>query len=266
MRTRLLALLAIGLSVGFTTWANAAPLRIAADPIPQAEILNYVKKIDPSLELDVIELSGSLNANELLAAGDVDANYWQHLPFLKDQEKALNQTFAVIATVHLEPLGVYSNRLKTLQELHDGATIAVPNNESNLSRALHLLQSYQLITLKPGFDNFDRPASVIDVDQNPHHLKIVELEPSQLPRALDDVDAAIINGSIALNAGLSPAHDAIALESVKNNPYANIVVTTPALKNDPRLQRLAKDLNSSQVIDFINKEYQGSVIPVGPHD
>ncbi|HHG0810403.1 TPA: MetQ/NlpA family ABC transporter substrate-binding protein [Klebsiella pneumoniae] len=201
-----LAGVALSLSLAWTS-AQAAALRVAADPVPHAEILNYIKKIDPSLDLKVVELTSGVNANELLASGDVDANYFQHVPYLKDQEKALGKTFAVAAT-----------------------TLATPK----------------------------------DIVENPKHLKILEIESPQIPRSLDDVDLAVINGNYALEAGLVPAKDALGLESAEHNPYANILVTTPALANDPRIKALAKDLTSPQVAEFIRKTYNGSVIPVAP--
>jgi len=141
--------------------------------------------------------------------------------------------------------------------------VAVPNNVTNLSRALYLLQDHGLIRLKPGFnDPATDQATPKDIAENPKQLKILEIESPQIPRALDDVDLAVINGNYALEAGLSPAKDALGLERASNNPYANIVVTTPALQDDPRIRQLAKDLASPQVAKFINDTYSGSVIPV----
>ncbi|MBS0899917.1 MetQ/NlpA family ABC transporter substrate-binding protein [Pantoea dispersa] len=244
----------------FSSVASAAALRVAADPVPHSEILNYIKQTDKQLDLKVIELNGNLNANELLARGDVDANYFQHVPYLRDQEKALGEKFAVVATVHIEPLGIYSHKVKSLKDLPDGAQVAVPNNVTNLSRALYLLQASGLITLK------SRSASTLvttaDISDNPHHLKIIEVEAPQLPRALDDAQLAIINGNYALQAGLVPSKDALALEQAKDNPYANVLVTTPKLASDPRILALAKDLESKQTAEFINQHYKGSVIPV----
>ncbi|MBF8043948.1 metal ABC transporter substrate-binding protein, partial [Klebsiella pneumoniae] len=194
---------------------------------------------------------------------DVDANYFQHVPYLKDQEKALGKTFAVAATVHIEPLGIYSHKHKDFSSLPENATVAVPNNTTNLSRALFLLQAQKLIKLDPKFTD---PATTLatpkDIVENPKHLKILEIESPQIPRSLDDVDLAVINGNYALEAGLVPAKDALGLESAEHNPYANILVTTPALANDPRIKALAKDLTSPQVAEFIRKTYNGSVIPV----
>lgn len=259
-----LAGVALSLSLVWTT-AQAAALRIAADPVPHAEILNYVKKIDPKLDLQVVELTSGANANELLANGDVDANYFQHLPYLKDQEKALGKNFAVAATVHIEPLGIYSHKHKDFASLPDNATVAVPNNATNLSRALFLLQNQKLITLDNKFtDPATTQATPKDIVGNPKHLKILEVESPQIPRALNDVDLAVINGNYALEAGLNPAKDALGLERADGNPYANILVTNPALANDPRIKELAKDLTSPQVAAFIRQHYNGSVIPVAP--
>ncbi|MEN5015428.1 MetQ/NlpA family ABC transporter substrate-binding protein [Erwinia sp. Eh17-17] len=260
-----LAGIALSLTLAFSAQA-ADTLRVAADAVPHAEILNYVKKIDPSLDIKIIELTSGINANELLAHGDVDANYFQHVPYLRDQEKALGQTFSVAATVHIEPLGIYSRKVKSLKDVPDKGTVAVPNNVTNLSRALYLLQSQGLITLKPGFSDPARDqATPKDIATNPKHLKILEVESPQIPRALDDVDLAVINGNYALEAGLTPAKDALGLETAKNNPYANILVTTPQLANDPRIKQLAKDLESKQVAEFIQQNYKGSVIPVAGH-
>lgn len=252
-----------GLALLVSQTLHAAPLRIAADPIPHAEILEYVKKIDPKLDLKIIEMSsGGINPNELLASGEVDANYFQHLPYLKDQEKALGKTFSVAAEVHIEPLGIYSRKVKSLDELPEGASIAVPNNATNLSRSLWLLQSKGVLKLKASGDAASTLVTPADISDNPNKIKIVEIESPQIPRALDDVDAAVINGNYALEAGLVPAKDALGLESASNNPYANLLVTTPELLKDPRIAELAKDLTSPKVAAFIREKYNGSVIPV----
>jgi D-methionine transport system substrate-binding protein len=263
MKKATFALAGIALSLALATNVRAEALRIAADPVPHAEILNFIKKQDPKLDLKIVELTSGVNANELLANGDVDANYFQHVPYLKDQEKALGKTFVVAATVHIEPLGIYSRKHKDFASVPEGATVAVPNNATNLSRALFLLQSQGLIKLNAKFTD---PASTLatpkDIAENPKKLKILEIESPQIPRSLDDVDLAVINGNYALEAGLTPAKDALGLEKAEHNPYANILVTTPALANDPRIKALAKDLASPQVAEFIRQHYNGSVIPV----
>ncbi|WP_414148801.1 MetQ/NlpA family ABC transporter substrate-binding protein [Erwinia sp. BNK-24-b] len=255
------ALFLAGLSLLVSHSLLAAPLRVAADPVPHAEILNYVKKIDPGLDLNIVELTSGVNANELLAAGDVEANYFQHLPYLHDQEKALHKEFVVAAAVHIEPLGIYSHKFKTLNDLPQAATIAVPNNVTNLSRALWLLQDQGLIKLNGTRSAESTLVTPADISSNPKKIKIIEVESPQIPRSLDDVDAAVINGNYALEAGLEPAKDALGLEVALHNPYANLLVTTPELAKDPRILRLAKDLTSPQVASFIRQQYHGSVIP-----
>ncbi|WP_323123365.1 MetQ/NlpA family ABC transporter substrate-binding protein [Burkholderia alba] len=245
--------------------ADAPPLRIAADAVPHAEILAYAQKITPGLKLDIIEIPNGVNPNELLAHGDVDANYFQHVPYLHSQEQALGQTFVVAAAVHIEPLGVYSRKYSRLDQVPDGATVAVPNNVTNLSRALFLLQGQGLVKLKAGVTGAERSlATPRDIVWNPKHLKVLEIESPQLPRSLDDVALAVINGNYALEAGLSPAKDALGLEAVAGNPYANVLVTTPRLASDPRIKRLADVLASARVGAYIRERYRGSVIPVHP--
>lgn len=243
------------------------PLRVAADPVPHAQILAFVQKIDPQLNIKVIEIPNGVNSNELLAHGDVDANYFQHLPYLKTQEQALGQKFVVAATVHIEPLGIYSHRHKTFAEVPQKGTVAVPNNVTNLSRSLYLLQDNGLIKLKPGFnDPATDQATPKDIAENPKQLKILEIESPQIPRALDDVDLAVINGNYALEAGLVPAKDALGLEKAEGNPYANILVTVPKLQDDPRIRQLAKDLTSPEVAKYINDTFSGSVLAVAVPD
>lgn len=257
-----LASIALTLTMAFSAYAQQ-PLRVAADPVPHAEILNFIAKQHPENKLKVIELSNGVNANELLVNGDVDANYFQHRPYLLDQQKQLGKELVVVATVHIEPFGIYSAKHRSLQDIPEGATIAIPNNVTNLSRGLYLLQANNIIKLKPEFTQGEtKLATPADIASNPKKVKILEVEAPQIPRSLEDVDFGVINGNYALEAGLVPAKDALALESDKNNPYANLLVTTPALANDPRIKALAKDLESKSTADFINKQYQGSVIPV----
>ena len=256
-------------AAGETTAASGdlTPIKVAASATPHAEILEQAKPLlaEQGYDLQVTVFNDYVQPNEVVESGDFDANYFQHVPYLKDQEKALGKTFAVAATVHIEPLGIYSHKHKDFSSLPENATVAVPDNTTNLSRALFLLQAQKLIKLDPKFTD---PATTLatpkDIVENPKHLKILEIESPQIPRSLDDVDLAVINGNYALEAGLVPAKDALGLESAEHNPYANILVTTPALANDPRIKALAKDLTSPQVAEFIRKTYNGSVIPVAP--
>jgi D-methionine transport system substrate-binding protein len=239
------------------------PLRVITSPVPHAEILRFAQSLAPDLPLKIIEIDSAVRPNELLASGDADANFFQHVPYLRQQEKDLNTPFVVIAAVHIEPLGIYSRKIRSLDHLPDKSTVSVPNNVVNLSRALFLLQDRGLIRLRSGLTERElQQASERDIVWNPKQLKIIPVESAYLARSLDDVTLALVNGNTALEVGLIPATDALALEEGKGNPYANVLVTTPALQHDPRIQRLGKLLTSPAVAAFIRERYRGSVIPV----
>lgn len=258
-----LAVALTGGNVAFLDGTAAAetPLSIMASPTPHAEILHYVEDhFKDAPPLKIIEITGQTDPNEPLAGGDIDANYFQHVPFLNDDQKHLSTPLKVVATVHLEPLGIYSSRHHSLKELPDGARIGIPNNPTNLARALRLLQDNGLIKLRKGIDGL--AATEKDVADNPHHLNIVPTDAPLLARALPDFDAAIINGNFALEAGLSPVKDALVLEKAQNNPYANVLVTRVDNASDPRVQKLAQELSSPDVARYIKEHYKGAVIPV----
>ncbi|SFL64754.1 MetQ/NlpA family ABC transporter substrate-binding protein [Methylobacterium pseudosasicola] len=239
----------------------ASALRVVASSVPHAEILEFVtRRLAPDFPLTLIETSGEIRPNALLRDGDADANFFQHVPFLHSEEAQLGVTFAVVAAVHIEPLGIYSRRVKTLAEVPQGASVALPNNVTNFTRGLKLLQENGLIRLRPGADGSF--ATVQDIAENPKDLRFIEVLSAQLPRSLDDVALAVINGNYALEFGLVPARDALALERADGNPYANVLVTTQALAKDERILRLAALLTSADVASFIRDRYRGSVIPV----
>ena len=240
-RTLLAGALAGSLILAAEGRARAAgqALRVVASSVPHAEILHFVSEtLAPDVPLQVIEISGDLRPNALLRDGDADANFFQHVPFLRAEEAAMGTRFAVVATVHVEPLGLYSRRARALADLPKGGTVALPNNVTNASRSLTLLQENGLIRLRPGGAGIF--ASTDDIAENPKGFRFVEIAPPQLPRALDDVALAVINGNYALEAGLEPARDALALERAEGNPYANVLVTTQALAGDPRIQRAGR--------------------------
>ncbi|GJE58836.1 MetQ/NlpA family ABC transporter substrate-binding protein [Methylobacterium trifolii] len=255
-------LLAGALGLLATAFAQAAtPLTVIASSVPHAEILSFVQdKIAPDLALRVIEISGDIRPNRLVLDGDADANFFQHVPYLRAEEKELGVRLAVAATVHVEPLGIYSRHFRALAEVPAGATVALSNNVTNFSRGLTLLQDNGLIRLAPGGDGTF--ATVNDIADNPKRLAFVEVAPPQLPRSLDDVALSVINGNYALEAGLTPAKDALGLERAEGNPYANVLVTTQALAQDSRIARLSAVLQSAEVAAFIRERYRGSVIPV----
>ncbi|MFD7460093.1 MULTISPECIES: MetQ/NlpA family ABC transporter substrate-binding protein [unclassified Streptomyces] len=240
----------------------SGPLTVAATATPQAEILNYIKDNlaeKQGLELEVKEFTDYVTPNTAVDQGEVDANYFQHQPYLDDFNKKNGTDIVAVpgATVHLEPLGVYSQGVKKLADLEKGATIAVPNDTTNEARALKLLEANGVIKLKAGVGYEATPK---DIESNPKNLEFKELEAAQLPRSLGDVDAAVINGNYALEADLSPAKDAIAAESPKDNPYGNFLAVKKGNEDDPRVQKLAKLLTSPEVKKFIDDEYDGAVV------
>ncbi|MFJ4847854.1 MULTISPECIES: MetQ/NlpA family ABC transporter substrate-binding protein [unclassified Streptomyces] len=256
-----LVLAACGSDSGSTKDSASDPLVVAASPVPHAEILDFVKKnlaAKAGLKLEVKEFSDYVTPNTATEDGDVDANYFQNQPYLDDFNKKKGTHIVPVVTVHLEPLGLYSSKLKSADALRSGATIALANDAVNEARGLKLLAANGLITLRDGVGNEATPA---DVTGNPKNLKFKELEAAQLPRSLDDVDAAVINGNYAIAAGLKPAQDALVLESATNNPYGNFLAVKEGNEKDPRVLKLKKLLTSPEVKKFIEDTYAGSVIP-----
>ncbi|MDT0270172.1 MetQ/NlpA family ABC transporter substrate-binding protein [Streptomyces sp. DSM 44915] len=239
---------------------EAQPLSIAATPVPQAEILQFVSDelaADAGLELDIREVTDYVIPNNLVNDGDVDANFFQHAPYLDEFNSAEGTDIVPVINVHLEPLGLFSNDATSVEDLGDGATIAIPNDATNEGRALHLLADAGLIELAEDAGPDATPADVTEANG----LSFQELEAASLPRALEDFDAAVINGNFALEAELVPAEDALVLEEADGNPYANFLAVKAGNEDDPRVQTLAELLNSDEVRQFIEDEYQGSVIP-----
>lgn len=240
------------------------PLKVGASQVPHAEILTFVKDNlaeSEGLRMEIVVFNDYIQPNEALKDGSIDANYFQHKPYLDAQTARGGYRFTIVTPVHLEPLGLYSTKSRTVGDLPRGASVAIPNDPSNGGRALTLLQDAGLIRLK---DTAGTPATKVDIIDNPRGITIVEMEAAQLPRSLADVDAAVINGNYALAARLDPAKDAIAVESATNNPYANILVSRQDDKDDPRLQKLSRLLCSPETRDFIAAKYAGTVIPACP--
>lgn len=239
---------------------SSGPLVVAASPTPHAEILNYIKDNlakKAGLDLEVKEFTDYVTPNTATEDGSVDANYFQNQPYLDDFNKKNGTHIVPVVTVHLEPLGLYSHKVKSADALKSGATIAVPNDSVNEARALKLLAANGLITLKDGVGNEATPS---DITKNPKNLKFKELEAAQTPRSLDDVDAAVVNGNYAIEADLKPAEDALVLESATDNPYGNFLAVKDGNEDDPRVKKLAELLTSDEVKKFIEDKYDGSVI------
>ncbi|MET7850097.1 MetQ/NlpA family ABC transporter substrate-binding protein [Streptomyces avermitilis] len=240
---------------------TSGPLIVAASPTPHAEILNFVKKNlakKAGLDLEVKEVTDYVTPNTATEDGSVGANYFQNQPYLDDFNKKNGTHIVPVVTVHLEPLGLYSHKVKKADDLKSGATVAIPNDTVNEARALKLLDANGIITLKSGVGNEATPG---DITKNPKKLKFKELEAAQTPRSLDDVDAAVVNGNYAISSGLKPAKDAVVLESATNNPYGNFLAVKKGNEKDPRVTKLAKLLTSPEVKKFIEDKYAGSVIP-----
>ena len=255
-----LALTACGTDASDSTADASAPLRVGVSPVPHAEILQFVDDelaADAGLDLELVEFTDYVQPNVALDDGSLDANYFQHEPYLAEQESAAGYDFEAVTAVHLEPLGLYSETVTDVADLPDGAQIAIPNDPTNGARALQLLVDQGLITLA---DTGDASATVLDVEDNPKKLEFAEIEAAQLPRSLADVDAAVINGNYAIEADLSPAQDAIAAESPEDNPYANLLVVRTGDENDERVAILAELLASDEVATFIEETYAGTVV------
>jgi len=236
-------------------------LKVGVSPVPHGDILKFINEKlagDAGLKLDIVEFTDYVQPNLALNDGQLDANYFQHKPYLDDFSKEHKLDLVSVAAVHIEPLGLYSKKVKSVTEITDKAVIAIPNDATNGGRALNLLATNGLLKLKEGVGT---AATVNDIVENPKNLDIKEVEAAQLVRTLDDVAAAVINGNYAIEAGLKPAKDALALESGENNPYANLLVVKKGHENDEGIQRLAKLLTSPEVKKFIEEKYEGSVIP-----
>ena len=239
--------------------APAKVLKIGASPVPHVDILKAAEPLlaKDGIKLDIVEFSDYVKPNLSLADKEIDANFFQHKPYLDEFAKSRGLKLTSLAAVHVEPMGVYSRKVKALSDLADGAKVAIPNDPTNGGRALKVLESAGLIKLKKEAGIL---ATVADIADNPKHLKFTEIEAAQLPRSLDDVDAAVINSNYALGANLNPVKDALAIEA-KDSPYANIVAIREGEENRADFQALKKALQSPEVKQFIESHYQGAVVP-----
>jgi D-methionine transport system substrate-binding protein len=259
----LFALVLLAGSAAGIASAQDEPIKITigANPVPHGEILQFVQDnlaADAGIELEIVEFTDYVQPNLALADGELDANYFQHIPYLEDFSAEHDLDLVPVVAVHIEPLGIYSNQIDSLDQIEDGAQVAMPNDVTNAGRALKLLEANGLITVDPAVGI---AATIDDITDNPKNLEFVELEAAQLPRSLDDVTIAVINGNYALEADLNPSEDALALESGEGNPYANVLVVQAGHENDPGIVILADLLNSPEVEQFINDTYQGAVLP-----
>lgn len=236
---------------------DANTLRVGASPVPHAVILEQVKPVlrEQGIDLQIVEMTDYVQPNLALVDGDLEANFFQHEAYLAEFERQKHAGLVVAGKVHIEPLGLYSRSVKTLAALGDGATIAIPNDTVNTARALALLQIAKLIEVAPVPSPTPR-----DITANPKKLVIRELEAAQLPRVLEDLDAAVINTNYALEAKLNPLTDALVRED-GGSRYANAIVVRPQLAGDRRIKALVAALQTPAVRAFIEKRFQGAVIP-----
>lgn len=239
-------------------------IKVAASPTPHAEILNVAKDIlaEQGIKLEIVEFSDYVQPNMVTENDEVDANYFQHQQYLDSFNEENGTHLVSVGAIHYEPFGIYPGKSSSLDEIADGAVIAVPNDTSNEARALQLLAAEGIITIR---DGAGLTATVNDITENPHNVEIEELEAAQLPRTLADVDYAVINGNYALEAGFTAGEDALATEdsaSEAAQTYANVLVVKDGRENDPAIQALLSALESQEVKDFINSTYNGAVVPL----
>ena len=251
MKKLVLALLVI-LALPFAAFAENKTITIGVTPFPHKDIMLVVKDLLAKEGYDLIikEFTDYVQPNMALAEGSLDANFFQHIPYLENMNKEKDLKLTWVAKVHIEPLGLYSHKIKSLDELKDGDTISVPNDPTNCARALRLLEDNGLIKIKEG-----ELVTAKDITDNPKNLKITEIEAAQLPRTLDDVTAAVINTNFAGEAGLIPSKDAIIMEG-KDSPYANVIAVRESEKDSPAIKALAKAANSPEVKEYIVKELE----------
>ncbi|MBB5692386.1 MetQ/NlpA family ABC transporter substrate-binding protein [Muricoccus pecuniae] len=237
----------------------ARPLRIGVTAGPHAQTMEKVREIAArdGLVLRIVEFTDYIQPNAALAAGDLDANSYQHQPFLDAAVRDRRLPLVSVGKTMIFPMGLYSRRHKAPGEVPAGARVAVPNDPSNGGRALVLLARAGLFGLKEGADH---TASVADITANPRRIRVVELEAAQLPRALEEVELAAINTNYAINAGLNPVRDAIAIEGA-DSPYANLIVVRQPDRDAPWVRRLLAAYQNDEVKNFVQATFQGSVVP-----
>jgi D-methionine transport system substrate-binding protein len=272
MNRKLVLLLTLAILVAATAGCSskqaAAPpegqqalttLKIGAAVVPHAEILNSIKPDlkERGVDLDIVVLDDEAQLNPALQDKQIDANYFQHVPYLDSVSKEKGYQFTVAAKIHVEPIGFYSQKHTSKDQLPDGATIAIPNNPSNEYRALALLEKNGLLKLKEGIADYS--ATPADITDNPKKLKFKEIEAAQLTRILPDVDGAVINTNFVLDAKIDP-NSALFREEA-DSPYANIIVVRKGEESRPEIEKLVSALQTPKVKQYIQDTYKGAVVP-----
>lgn len=264
---KILKLVLIGLSVGLLITgcgskkasSDQNKIIIGVSPTPHRQIVELIEDDlkAQGIELEIVEFTDYNLPNKALADGDIDANFFQHGPFLNNAIENDGLDIVSIGNIHIEPIALYSNKLKNLNEISNGATIAIPDDTVNGARSLLLLESEGLIKLD---QNAGLEATEKDILENPKNLIFKPLEAAVLPRVLDDVDGAVINGNYALDSGLNPLSDGILIEG-GDSPYANLVAVRKGEKDEDRYKKLIENLQSDKVRDYIIEEFKGGVKP-----
>ena len=236
---------------------NKTKIVVGASPVPHAEILEEAKSIlkDKGYDLEIKTFDDYVLPNTATEEGSLDANFFQHAPYLETFNKEQNTHLVAGAKIHIEPMGAYSKKIKDISELKDGATVSIPNDGSNGARALKLLEANGLIKLSDS-----EIPSVLDIKENPKNLEVIEMEAAQLPSTLEDVDLSIINTNFALDNNLNPLKDALFIEG-SDSPYANILVTKEGNENTEWFKALEEALTSDKIKTFIEEKYNGSIVP-----
>jgi len=257
MTLTLSVLTALTVLAGCSGKAQEDKIIVGASAVPHAEILAEVKEDLKELgyELEVKIFNDYVLPNKALSEGQLDANFFQHIPYLEEMNTKENLNITWTVKVHLEPMGLYSKKITTVEELPDGAQIAIPNDVTNGSRALKLLAHYGLISLKEG-----ELVSILDITANEKNIQFIELDAPALPRTLQDVDAAVINTNYAIEGNLNPLADALLIES-SDSPYANVLAVRIADKDSAKTKALNQVLNSPKIKAFIEEKYEGSIFP-----
>ena len=257
---KLLAVSAFAASLGTASMAaEPVTIKIGASPVPAGDILNFVKPklAEKGINQKIIEFSDYIQPNLALSDKEIDANFFQHKPFMDKFAADRGLKLHAMPGIFIAPIALYSNKIKDVKEIKKGDRITIPNDPTNGGRALQLLASAGLLKLK---ENVGHSAFIEDIVENPLKLRIIEVEAATLPRTLDDVKASVINQTYALSSGLNPVKDAIIIES-KDSPYANIVAVREEDQNKPEILELNNTLRTPEVKAFILEHFKGSLIP-----
>ena len=270
MKKTIAIILALVLVLSFAACGKKAAanktIKVGASITPHAEILREAAKLleKQGITLDVVEYTDYVQPNTAVEDGSLNANYFQHTPYL-NTFNAENKTHIVsVGAIHYEPFGIYAGKVKALSDLVDGAKIGVPNDGSNETRALLLLQQEGIIKLKDGIDASSN-ATKLDIVENPKNIEIVEMEAAQISKALSDLDFGVINGNYALQAGLNAGTDALAVEDASGSgaqTYANVLCVKEGNEKNANVQALFQALTSEEIKTFINNTYSGAVVPI----